>query len=107
VSVGCQYKDGAYLDYQSRYDRNAYELAKSIASIDYEPDPVWVMDVCKTSDGMYHLLEIGGFSFADLYACNMNDVVAAVSVVALAEWEKAHTEPGDDGERQDASESHE
>jgi hypothetical protein len=26
------------------------------------------MDICKTADGSYHLLEIGGFSFSDLYA---------------------------------------
>ena len=39
----------------------------------------------------YRLLEIGGFSFADLYACNKADVVAAVSAVAVEEWEKART----------------
>jgi hypothetical protein len=89
VIAGCQYKNGGDLDYQPRYDHNAYELAKSIASIEYEPDPVWVMDICKTSAGDYHLLEIGGFSFADLYACNMNDVVAGVSATAQAVWEKS------------------
>lgn len=88
IMAGCQYRNGADLDYQPSYDNNAYELAKSIASIDYEPDPVWVMDICRTSDGGYHLLEIGGFSFADLYACDMNAVVAGVSAAALAEWEK-------------------
>jgi len=40
------------------------------------------MDICKTADNSYHLLEIGGFSFSDLYACNMSDVVAAVSAAA-------------------------
>ena len=91
VVTGCQYKDGARLDYQPHYDDQAYELATSVASVDYEPDPVWVMDICKTSDGNYHLLEIGGFSFADLYACDMKTVVSAVSAAAQSVWEKANT----------------
>ena len=86
VVAGCQYKSGDGLDYQSEYDGNAFDLAQSIAAIDYEPDAVWVMDICKTSDNSYHLLEIGGFSFSDLYACNMADVVTAVSAAAKAHW---------------------
>lgn len=89
VVAGCQYKNGDVLDYQPDYDGNAFDLATSIAAIDYEPDPVWVMDICKTSDNLYHLLEIGGFSFADLYACNMADVVAAVSAAAKAVWQES------------------
>ena len=91
VVTGCQYKDGARLDYQPHFDDQAYELATLVASVDYEPDPVWVMDICKTSDGKYHLLEIGGFSFADLYACDMKTVVTAVSAAAQSVWEKANT----------------
>lgn len=88
VAAGCQYKKGDDLDYQPEYDGKAFDLAKSIASIDYEPDPVWVMDICKTSDDTNHLLEIGGFSFADLYACNMADIVSAVSAAAMTVWQK-------------------
>ncbi len=88
VVAGCQYKTADDLDYQPDYDSNAFDLAKSIASIAYEPDPVWIMDICKSLDNSYHLLEIGGFSFADLYACNMADVVAAVSGAAKAVWQK-------------------
>jgi hypothetical protein len=87
VVAGCQYKNGNTFDYHPDYDCDAFDLAKSIATIDYEPDPVWVMDICQTSDNSYHLLEIGGFSFSDLYACNMADVVAAVSAAAHAMWQ--------------------
>ena len=90
VVAGCQYKHGDDFDYRPDYDGNAFDLATSIAAIDYEPDPVWVMDICKISDNSYHLLEIGGFSFADLYACNMPDVVAAASAAAKAVWQKAY-----------------
>ena len=88
VVAGCQYKHRDALDVRPEFDSNAFDLAKSIAAIDYEPDPVWVLDICKAVDNSYDLLEIGGFSFADLYACNKADVVAAVSAVAKDLWEK-------------------
>ncbi|MEM7317124.1 MAG: hypothetical protein AAF497_28655, partial [Planctomycetota bacterium] len=62
-----------------------------IASMGYSPDPVWIIDICQTSDGEYHLLEIGGFSFADLYSCDKTDIVAAVSAVALSLWQNGST----------------
>lgn len=64
-------------------DDKALELAKSVLEIDYQPDPVWVLDVCRTEDHQYHLLEIGGFSFAGLYACDKDAVVTSVSSAAL------------------------
>jgi hypothetical protein len=94
VIAGCRYKTGAEIDYQPRYDQKAFEFAESIASIDYQPDPVWVMDICKTTDNAYHLLEIGGFSFSDLYACSVHDVVAAVSATARSVWEEAKEASG-------------
>jgi hypothetical protein len=92
VVAGCQYKNGPDLDLRPQYDENAFGLAEAIASMGYQPDPAWVMDICQTADGGYHLLEIGGFSFADLYACNKADVVAAVSAAARDVWEKTHRE---------------
>jgi len=67
-------------------DGDAKQRAQTIASCGYSPDPVWIIDICQTSDGEYHLLEIGGFSFADLYACDKSDIVNAVSNVALNQW---------------------
>jgi hypothetical protein len=90
IVAGCLYKTGDTLDYQPECDREALEFAKSVvSSVNYEPDPVWVLDVCETADGTHHVLEIGGFSFADLYACNMSDVVRAVSRAAIAAWQPA------------------
>ena len=57
---------------------------KHALAVGYVPDPVWVMDICKTTDGEYHLLEIGVFSFANLYKCNKDSVVTAVSEIAAA-----------------------
>ncbi len=90
VISGCQYKKGTEFDYRPEYDDNAHALAKSIAALEYQPDPVWIMDICQLSDNSYHLLEIGGFSFADLYECNKADIVKAVSEAAQVVWQKAH-----------------
>jgi len=88
VIAGCQYKNNGRLDCQPRYDQAALELAHAIASGDFEPDPVWVIDICRSED-TYHLLEIGGFSFADLYACDMTAIVKGVSAAAIVEWRRA------------------
>lgn len=88
VVAGCLYQEADEQVYRSEYDSLAFELAGEIASLGYAPDPVWVVDICMTSDNVYHLLEVGGFSFADLYACNMDDVVRAVSAVAADVWRR-------------------
>jgi hypothetical protein len=89
VVAGCQYKREGRLEYLTEYGDQALKLAETIAAIEYVPDPAWVMDICKTSDDAYHLLEIGGFSFSDLYACDKRAIVAAVSTAAEEEWQKA------------------
>ena len=91
VVAGCQYSNAGNMDQQPQYDAAAFELASTIAKSEYQPDPAWVMDICKTSDDAYNLLEIGGFSFKNLYACDKNAVVAAISKVALEQWLQSAT----------------
>ena len=88
VVTGCQYKLQEKMDFRSEVDPAAFEFASTIAAAPYQPDPVWILDVCRTADKAYRLLEIGGFSFADLYACSKAAIVDAVSEAALAEWRK-------------------
>ena len=81
--VACsQYKEGHDLVARTGCESDAQAFADAILAIGYSPDPVCVMDICKTSDNRYHLLEIGGFSSSDLYACDKDAVVTAVSQVA-------------------------
>jgi hypothetical protein len=86
VVTGCQYKSGGAMLMATGYDDGAYGLAKEIASGPFEPDAVWVMDICRTREDGFFLLEIGGFSFADLYACDKPRLVKAVSASALRLW---------------------
>lgn len=90
VVAGCLYQCGTDKAFDSNYDPAAFQLASEIAALGYEPDPVWVVDICETSDGEYRMLEIGGFSFSDLYACNKLDVVVAVSNVAKLVWQGSY-----------------
>lgn len=52
----------------------------------YNPDPIWILDMCETSSG-YYVLEIGCFSCAGLYYCNRKDVVLKVREAILKEHE--------------------
>nr|WP_261361458.1 ATP-grasp domain-containing protein [Aeoliella straminimaris] len=88
VVAGCQYVAGNEHVFSAEYPSAARELADEVAANEFQPDPVWIIDICQTTEGDYRLLEIGGFSFANLYACNMTDVVSAVSQTARRVWEE-------------------
>ena len=78
---GSMYKHHGDMCVKPGYDAQALEFARAIAALGYEPDPVWVLDIAKTGAGEYAVVEIGGFSFANLYACSKDLVVEAVSKV--------------------------
>lgn len=62
----------------------AWRFAAEVAAALVPPEPVYVLDVCETPEGL-HLLELNPFSGADLYACDLDAVVAAVGGWATAE----------------------
>lgn len=84
VIAGSQYMRNSQQAISAEVASSVFEYAQQIASEPFEPDPVWVLDVCQTDDGKLHLLEIGGFSFASLYACDQITVVKEVSKIAAA-----------------------
>jgi hypothetical protein len=59
-----------------------WSLASRIAARLAAPEPIYVIDICDSDAGL-RLLELNPFSGADLYACNRDDVVRAVSKRAL------------------------
>ena len=46
------------------------------------PDPIFVLDICK-SEGSYHLLEMGSFSCAGMYDCDVNEIVRIATEIAI------------------------
>ncbi len=47
------------------------------AALDVSPEPTVVIDICKTSNGDFRLVEYNLFSGADLYACDAKAIVQA------------------------------
>ena len=82
IVTGSKYKEGDENVRRPGVEPDVVAFAQGVLAGGYAPDPVWVIDICQTADNEYHLLEIGGFSFAGLYACDKDAVVEAVSAVA-------------------------
>lgn len=85
VITGCQYRKDSKHDCQTGYPDEAFELAKLVAAT-WQPDRVFVVDICQGTDKQFYLLEIGSFSCAGLYACDMTKIVEAVSQIATEEY---------------------
>lgn len=88
VVAGSLYKSRGQLRPEPRFSPAAHSLATEVAGQAFQPDRTWVFDVCRTAENELHLLEIGSFSFADLYACDLTAVVRAVSRLAIEDWER-------------------
>jgi len=54
----------------------------------YRPDRAWCLDMCLTKDGRFKVLEVGAFSCAGLYGCDVDKIIDAVSFAAEQEWEE-------------------
>lgn len=90
VVTGSEYKRDDKFGTRPDVDENARQYAETVAGNGYQPDPVWILDVCQTDDRSFHLLEIGGFSFADLYASDMDLIAKHVSEAAELVWKQKH-----------------
>jgi len=61
-------------------------LSKDISKF----DRAWTLDICE-SNGILHVLEIGGFSSAGLYKMDVAKIVSSVSRVALEDWNEVYS----------------
>lgn len=66
-------------------DINAYNFAEKLLSL-YEPDKCYTMDICKTIEGEYKLLEINSFCCANMYGNDYDKVVKAVNEICLKDY---------------------
>jgi hypothetical protein len=90
--VVCQHRIIAGSRYQpsqpvgdNEEDAAAWNLAAHIARTPWQPDPMWILDICKTSGGL-SLLEINSFSCSGFYACDVEPIVREATRLALWEW---------------------
>ena len=68
------------------------DFAKQVLrDVGFRPDPIWTLDICETADGLF-VLEIGSFSCAALYECDVKPIVKAASFIAESMWLDVHEE---------------
>ncbi|MCA9251329.1 MAG: ATP-grasp domain-containing protein [Phycisphaerales bacterium] len=67
----------------------AAQFAQRVASGEFRPDVLYVLDVCETaaSPGRYFVLEPNSFSGSDWYSCDLATIVSTASETGLAEWQ--------------------
>jgi hypothetical protein len=64
-----------------------FQYAQAIVgSVNYQPDPVWTIDICETNDGNLKVIEVGSFSCAGLYNCDPEPIVKEVNRITIKEW---------------------
>ena|GEM_PF-3353154 len=63
-----------------------WAMAKLMAArakrVGFEPDPIWVLDLCKDAQKRTRVLEVGSFSCAGLYDCNTDILARVVTEIA-------------------------
>lgn len=86
IITGSSYKENNVVGSEAGYPDEALQLATEVAKM-YDPDPCWIIDICKTKSGRYAVVEVGCFSCAGLYKCDREVIVKEVSKAALGEWQ--------------------
>lgn len=57
-----------------------------LKNTNYNPHPVWCLDVALDNDYNPYVLEVGSFSVSGLYECNKKDIVLKVSEIAYNDF---------------------
>ena len=92
IITGSVYKiDGKILDQNIEVKDNhpSWKFVESVlASVNYSPDPFWVIDVAKTRSEEWKVLEVGSMSCCGLYECNLDLIVKSISDYHKEEWDQ-------------------
>lgn len=90
IVTGCQYKKDGNLNLDKDYPESAGILAEEVCKV-WQPDSIFALDICTGNDGNYYLLEIGSFSCAGLYVCDMSKIVEVASRIAVKEYQELNS----------------
>lgn len=91
VITASQYKHGIQNVRSKDVPKEVMQYGQEVLdNVKYKPDPIWTLDICETDDGRLHVLEVGSFSCAGLYACDPEIIVETVNRLALAEYMDYH-----------------
>jgi hypothetical protein len=95
VISGAQYMDtDTRTEWKAQYDkpcnnRLATFFAKRMVKL-YQPDKAYTIDVCKTKEGKYKLIEINSFCCASWYGNDIPKVVEAVNNLCIYEYNEIY-----------------
>ncbi|MEM7488706.1 MAG: ATP-grasp domain-containing protein [Pseudomonadota bacterium] len=76
------YKDGARVVYRPEIDDDALAFARDLIALNPAYAPAYVMDICRTTDGL-RLLETNCLNAAGFYAADLDRLVAAIEAMDL------------------------
>lgn len=91
VVTGSRYKTWGQVDYKAELPHDVARLALEICSGDFQPDPMYVLDICDSPEKGLRLLEAGAFSVAGLYHCDLEAVVRTAAGIAGGQLLKGET----------------
>lgn len=87
VLTGSQYRADNALELTHEYPDGAAEFAEKVASsTEWQPHPIYVMDIAKMPDGEFRLIEIGSVNCAGYYRCDIRKIIEKMSEIAVREW---------------------
>jgi ATP-grasp domain, R2K clade family 2 len=84
-----QYKQFGKPFYTEGMPEEVKKLAQEVAGCGWQPDSIWALDLC-ICEGKVYILEIGFFSCAALYRCELISIVREASRIAVNEWNKKY-----------------
>lgn len=70
--------NGLHEEKEGCENETAAAMAQYIAADEWQPDDVYVMDICQTKTGEVAMLEIGSLNSAGLYAMNLQPIVDGI-----------------------------
>ncbi len=83
-----------YMFFDNEEHRRVEESATFLTSyveevmekVNWYPEKLWSLDVCETKNQVLHVLEIGSFSCAGEYACDLSKYVEYGAIAAMEDW---------------------
>jgi len=83
VIAGSKYITNEEIEYKKVYNGRVWDYAQSVISdIEWEPDPIYTIDICESVHGKLFVLELNAFSTSGLYDCDPDVVVETASDLA-------------------------
>jgi hypothetical protein len=75
------------------FDKQAIEFVdKVITAVEWQPEPIFAIDVCLVDGGEFKVVEIGSLNCCGLYKCNIPAIIEKANELALLEYRETHSE---------------